>query len=90
MKMLVVESKRAWQSLGKISYGPTETEKNSLKYRRSLYIAEDMKTGDVLTEKNLRCIRPGYGLPPKYYATLLGRKIKKDVNKGDPIDWDLV
>ena len=90
MKMLVVESKRAWQSLGKISYGPTEKEKNSVKYRRSLYIAEDMKAGDVLTEKNLRCIRPGYGLPPKYYATLLGRKIKKDVNKGDPIDWDLV
>jgi len=90
MKMLVVESKRAWQSLGKISYGPTEKEKDSLKYRRSLYIAEDMKAGDVLTEKNLRCIRPGYGLPPKYYATLLGRKIKKDVNKGDPIDWDLV
>jgi len=68
MKQLVVETERAWQSLGKVNYGPTESEKGSVKFRRSLYIAEDMRKGDVLTEKNLRIVRPGLGLPPKYYA----------------------
>ena len=71
MKKLVIETKRAWQSLGKVTYGPTETEKGSLKFRQSLYIAEDMKKGDLLTEKNLRIVRPGLGLLPKYFDVVL-------------------
>ena len=90
MKQLVVETKRAWESLGKVIYGPIEAEKNSLKFRRSLYIAEDMKKGDVLTEKNLRIVRPGLGLPPKYYDVILGRKINQDAKKGTAIKWELI
>ncbi|MFD2369377.1 pseudaminic acid synthase [Brevibacillus sp. GCM10020057] len=86
---LVVESERAWQSLGKVRYGPTEKEKNSLVFRRSLYVVEDIKKGETLTKQNLRAIRPGYGLPPKYIDQLLGKKVKRDVKKGTPASWEL-
>ncbi|HXH73879.1 MAG TPA: pseudaminic acid synthase [Bacteriovoracaceae bacterium] len=90
MNLLVVESKRAWEALGKVSYGVTEVEKKSLVFRRSIYITEDVKEGDILNEKNLRCIRPGLGLPPKYYEMLLGRKVKKNLAKGTAMSWDFV
>ena len=90
MKQLVVETERAWQAIGKVTYGTKEVEKDSLVFRRSLYIAEDMKNGDVLAEKNLRIIRPGIGLPPKYYEIILGRKVNKDVKKGTAINWGLI
>jgi pseudaminic acid synthase len=90
MRALVVESERAWQSLGKVSYGPSEKEKASLKFRRSLYVARDMKAGEVFTEDNLRVIRPGYGLSPKYYDLILGKTVKKDVKKGAPVSWELL
>ena len=70
MNSLVIETERAWQSLGKVTYGPTEAEKGSLKFRRSLYIAKDMKKGDVLNKENLRIVRPGLGLPPKSLRVL--------------------
>jgi len=90
LKMLVEETERAWQSLGHIQYGPTEAEKPSVKNRRSLYIGEDMKKGDVLTERNLRNVRPGLGLEPKYYDLVLGKAVKQDVKKGTALSWDLL
>ncbi len=90
MRALVIESERAWQALGKIHYGPTEKEKESLKFRRSLYVTQDMKAGDVFTRENMRVIRPGFGLPPKYYDFLLGKKVKRDVTKGTPVSWDML
>lgn len=90
LKMLVEETERAWQSLGQIQYGPTETEKDSTKFRRSLYIGEDLKVGDVLSEENLRNVRPGLGLPTKYYDLVLGKTVKKDVRKGTPLSWELL
>ena len=90
MSTLVIESKRAWQSLGGIKYGPTKAEEKSLIYKRSLYIAQDMKAGEVLTEKNLRIVRPGHGLHPRYYEQLLGEKVLKDVTKGEALDWSHV
>jgi pseudaminic acid synthase len=90
MRQLVIETERAWQSLGSVKYGPTEAEKSSMKFRRSLYIAQDMKAGDVLTPENLRNIRPGMGLPPKYYEVLLGRKMNRDVKKGEALSWELL
>lgn len=90
MKALVVETERAWQALGEISYGPSAAEKTSLMHRRSLYIVEDMKAGDVLTPDNLRAIRPGLGLPPKYLPIVLGKKVKKDVKRGTPLAWELL
>ena len=89
-RALAIETGRAWQALGVVSYGPGEAEKKSLAYRRSLYLAEDMVAGELLTQKNLRCVRPGMGLPPKYYEIILGRKITRDAKKGTPISWDLV
>lgn len=90
MKSLVVETERAWQSLGSINYGPTPAETKSLAYRRSLYIAEDMKAGEVFTAKNLRIVRPGLGLAPKYFETLLGHRIKVAARKGTPMRWELL
>lgn len=90
LKMLVEETERAWQALGKVSYGPTDAEKDSTKFRRSLYIGEDLKAGDILTEQNLRNVRPGLGLPTKYYDLVLGKAIKQDVQKGTPLSWELL
>jgi len=90
MESLIKETKRAWQSLGNITYGPTEQELKSLVYRRSLYIVHDLNKGDILSKDNLRAIRPGYGLEPKYYDILVGRSIVKDVKKGTPMSWNLI
>ncbi len=90
MKMLVTESKRAWQSLGRVSYGLTEEEKGSVQFRRSLYVADNMKLGERFTEKNLRAIRPGHGLPPRYYEIFLGKQVCRDVKRGTPLSWDLI
>jgi pseudaminic acid synthase len=90
MRQLVVETERAWQSLGTVIYGPTDAEIPSMKFRRSLYIAQDMKAGDVLTKENLRCIRPGRGLPPKYYEVLLGKRVSRDEKKGTAMTWEIV
>ena len=90
MAALVVESARAWQALGRVSYGPTAAEKNSLQFRRSLYVVQDLKAGDVLTRENLRAIRPGLGLPPKYLEQMLGKSVKRDVARGTALDWSLL
>jgi pseudaminic acid synthase len=90
MKQLVIETERAWESLGKIKYGTSDVEKGSLTFRSSLYIAEDMKKGEVLTKNNLRIVRPGLGLPPKYYETFFGREVNRTLKKGTPVDWDIL
>jgi pseudaminic acid synthase len=89
MQALVIESERAWQAIGKISYGATEKEKASLVYRRSLYVADDIKAGEFFTVDNVRAIRPGNGLPPKYLDRILGRAARIDIKKGTPFSWDL-
>jgi len=89
LRTLVDESLRVWQALGQSRFGPTDKEKKSLQFRRSLYITEDMKAGDTLTATNLRAIRPGLGLPPKYYESFLGRKVSRDIKKGTPVSWDI-
>lgn len=90
LKQLVQNSKIAWQSLGGIKIGPTEEEKNSMIFRRTLYVCEDLEKGELLTLSNLRAIRPGYGLSPKYKNDLLGKRVVKNVKKGTPMAWDLV
>ncbi len=90
MAMLVRECNTAWQALGHISYEMAEQEKKSLQFRRSLYIVEDLKKGDVLTEKNVRSIRPGLGLSPKYYDVVLGKQVKCDVKRGTGLSWDVI
>ncbi|MFW5437765.1 pseudaminic acid synthase [Paenibacillus apiarius] len=90
MKQLVQECERVWQSLGNVTYGPTNSEKPSLKHRRSLYIAKDMKAGETFTAEHIRAIRPGLGLPTKFADLFIGRQVKHDVKKGTPIQWDLL
>lgn len=90
MTRLVIESEQAWKALGKISYGPTEAEQKSLQYRRSLYIVEDMLAGELFTNNNLRAIRPGLGLPPKYIDMFLGKRVGKHVKRGTALSWDLL
>jgi N-acetylneuraminate synthase len=87
---LVIETERAWQAVGKVFYGPTSAEKKSLVFRRSLYIAEDIKAGEAFTAQNLRAIRPGLGLPPKHLATVLGKKATRTLQKGEPLNWEMV
>lgn len=90
LKLLRVESERAWQGLGEVAYGGTRAEEKSRAFRRTLYIARDMKAGDTLDEQTMRIVRPGFGLPPKYYDTLLGKRINQDAAAGTPLTWDLL
>lgn len=90
MNMLVEESRRAWQALGRVSYGANQAESGFKKYRRSIYISQDLKAGDELNESNIRIIRPGLGLEPKYYEQLLGKRINRDVTRGTPTSWDMI
>jgi len=87
---LVEASKRAWQALGRVSYGPTEAERTSLQYRRSLYVVEDVAAGGVLTSDNVRAIRPGLGLPTKYLDIILGKKVCRDIARGSALTWDII
>jgi pseudaminic acid synthase len=90
LKALVVETDRAWRALGDVRYGPTEKEKKSLAFRRSLYITADLKAGDVLTRDNVRAIRPGLGLPPKHLDAVLGRRVRADTPRGTPLKLELL
>jgi len=90
MAQLVVETGRAWQALGQVSYGPTEAEKKSIQFRRSLYVVQDLRAGEVLTRENVRAIRPGLGLPTKYLEHVLGKTVKQDVKRGTALGWGLL
>ncbi|MBI3804156.1 MAG: pseudaminic acid synthase [Nitrospirae bacterium] len=90
MAQLVAETERAWQALGRVSYGTTEAEKKSIQFRRSLYIVQDLKAGEVLTRENVRAIRPGLGLPTKFLDQVLGQTVKQDVKRGTALGWGMI
>jgi len=90
MAQLVRECRTAALALGAVSYERAEQEQKSLQFRRSLYVVEDMKAGDVFTEKNLRRIRPGMGLSPKYYDIILGKKANCNITRGTAVQWDMI
>jgi len=87
---LCKDSKTAWAALGKVDYGRKSSEQGNVKFRRSLYIVKDMQTGEVLTPSNLRSIRPGYGLPPKYLDVLIGKKLNRQLKAGSPMSLDFL
>jgi len=87
---LVRASTAVWKAIGHKYYGPGPGEQQSLVFRRSLYVAQDMMSGERFTPANLRSVRPGKGLPPKFYNKLLGRSVNRAVRKGTPVTWDLV
>ena len=90
MASLVLETGRAWKSQGMVSYGPTPSEKGSMQFRRSLYVVKDIKKGEPLSLDNVRAIRPGYGLAPKYMDMILGKKCSIDLPRGVSLKWDLI
>lgn len=89
-KMLVEEAERAFLSIGKVTYGIMDAEKKSKMFKRSIYIVKDMEEGDIFTEENIRIIRPGLGLAPKYFEVMLGKKINKAVKRGTALSFDLI
>ena len=89
MTQLVIETERAWQALGQVSYGATAAEQKSMVFRRSLYVVKDLQAGDVLTQDNVRAIRPGLGLPTKYTEQVLGKVVKHAVPRGTGVSWDM-
>jgi pseudaminic acid synthase len=88
MKSLVIETERAYLSLGGIQYGIQAAERKSLNFKRSIYVVKDIQAGEVLSSENIRVIRPGDGLPPKYYESVLGKKTAKDLKRGTPLSFD--
>jgi N-acetylneuraminate synthase len=90
MTALVTETERAWQALGSTHIGPTDSEKEGLRFRRSLYVVADVQAGDTVTQQNVRSIRPANGLPPAALDTVLGRTFTRDAAKGTPLSWDLI
>ncbi len=87
---LVIESERAFLAMGEIFYGIQKDEQKSLRFKRSLYAVKDIKSGERLTVENMRIIRPGNGLQPKFYETLLGKKVSQDIKAGTPLQWDIL
>ena len=90
MKALVEETQRAWEALGRISYGPSEEEKRSLVFRRSIYAVRDMEAGKVIGPDDVRIIRPGYGLSPKHWDAVIGKRLTCSVRRGTPFSWELL
>jgi len=88
LSALVEESHRAWQSLGKITYGPTDAETKSLVFRRSIYVSADIKAGETFSRENIRIVRPGHGASPALYETLIGKIARIDLGAGTPLSLD--
>lgn len=88
MKMLVEEAGKVFLAKGKITYEITEKEKKSLMFKRSIYVSSDVKAGDVITTENIKVIRPSFGLAPKYYNLILGKKFNKTIHRGTPLKME--
>ena len=89
-KNLIIETRRAEAAIGRIEYDITASAKQNSKGRRSLYVCQDIKAGEIITELNIRSVRPGYGLEPKYLPLVLGRKANQDLKAGARLSWDVI
>jgi pseudaminic acid synthase len=89
-KAMVEAIRAAENALGEVRYEATEREAASRVFRRSLFVVRDVEAGEVFTDENVRSIRPGHGLPPKYLEDVLGRRAARDIDGGTPLKWDLV
>ena len=87
MSALVVEAERAWQALGQVRYGPTQAERKSLVFRRSIYVAKDISAGELFDETNIRIVRPGDGAPPSLYSELIGKTAHRNYSAGSPLSF---
>lgn len=84
------DSKIAWEAVGKVNYERKESEKGNAIFRRSLYVVKDVAKGELLTSENVRSIRPGYGLPPKFYNSVLGKRASKNIEQGTALTHELL
>jgi len=89
-KDLVCSVREAEKSVGIVSYKVNKTEAENVLFKRSLFVVEDIKKGDIFTKQNIRSIRPGCGLAPKYYNDIIGKSAVIDIERGDPLTWKLV
>lgn len=87
---LCKDSKTAWQALGHVNYERTEAEQGNVKFRRSLYVVKDIKAGEKFTPENVRSIRPGFGIAPKYYEKILGKSALENINHGTALSFELI
>ena len=87
---LVIETRRAFDALGHIKYGPTTAEKASIVFRRSLYVVKDVAIGEVLSQDNVRAIRPGLGLAPRHLDAVLGKRARSPIKAGTALSWRLI
>jgi len=90
LKQLCTDAKIAWLALGEAGFDRKPAEQASVKFRRSLYVVENVRSGERLTEKNVRRIRPGYGLAPKHYSEILNKIARTDIKRGTALSWDLI
>ena len=90
LNRLCIEAKEAWSALGSAGYERKPVEEQNIKFRRSIYVVADIKEGERITEKNIRRIRPGFGLEPKYFNEIIGKTAKKDILRGSPLTWELI
>jgi len=90
LKMLVIETERAWKALGDVKYEILNDEESSLRFKRSIYAVQDIEKNEEFTTQNIRIIRPGDGMEPKFYTKLVGRKAKQAIKRGTPINWELL
>jgi len=90
LKDLIIGINDSWSGLGSQNFERPSAETGNNAFRRSLYFVKDLKRGDIVSEKNVRRIRPGFGLPPKFFDELIGLKLAKDVERGDPVSWDAI
>lgn len=90
LQQLCQSAKTAWQALGQVDYGRKSSEQGNAKFRRSLYFVKDLKAGDIIDESCIRSVRPGFGLAPKFYDELLGKKLAQNVSLNSPVRWDVI
>src|SRR3989338_282807 len=90
LKLLVEETKCAWLSVGKVSYQCSKTEEKSKQFRRSIYFVKDLKEGELISNDSIRCVRPGYGLEPKYFYQIIGQRLKIAVSSGMPVKLEYI
>lgn len=90
LRALVIESERAFMALGQIQYGVQKAEEKSKFFKRSIYVAKNIKEGEPFTKENIRVIRPGDGLAPKYYELVLGKIAKTNLKAGTPLNWEII
>ncbi|WP_370298704.1 pseudaminic acid synthase [Pontibacterium sp.] len=90
LRLLCDSVSEVWRAKGNVNYSLKESERLGVKFRRSMYFVQDIKAGELITAKNMRRIRPGYGLPPKHYDEIIGKRAASDISRGTPVSWDLV